>query len=65
MVTISAKEKIKEINIINPLGQVLYTNQIINSQSSTINIQGFSKGLYIVKILTTKGEIISQKIIID
>ncbi len=65
IVTISSKEKIKELSIINQLGQVVYSNSLNNNQSSTINIQGFAKGLYIVKIITIKGELITEKLIIE
>ena len=65
IVTISSKETIKEISIINPLGQVLYSKQINNNQLSNIHLQSFAKGLVVVKIITVKGEIISKKLIIE
>ena len=65
IVTISSKEPIKEISIINPLGQVLYSKQINNNQLSNIHLQCFAKGLVIVKIITGNGEIISKKLIIE
>jgi len=64
VVTITSKEGIKAITIINQLGQAI--KQINNpTQNQTINIKKFLKGIYIVQITTTNGEIRNEKLILE
>ena len=64
VVTISSKEGIKEIKFINQLGQTI--KQLNNpAEHQTINTQQFAKGVYIVKITTTNGEIKNKKLILE
>lgn len=53
---ITTGNKIKEIKIINLLGEEISSRSTaINNTQSTIDIQQFSKGMYIVEVLTNKG----------
>jgi uncharacterized repeat protein (TIGR01451 family) len=63
-VTISSKEIIKEIKLLNQLGQ---TVKLLNSPTAhqTINTKQFAKGLYVVQITTAKGETKFEKLILD
>ncbi len=63
-VTIISQENIKEVKIINQLSQ-LVQHQIPNTKQITINTKQFTKGLYIVQCTTNKGEINTQKLIIE
>ncbi len=67
LVTIECKGA-KELLIIDCLGRIVY-KQILrqtqngNSQSSVINVQGFTKGLYIVKAITNNNQTVYTKFI--
>ncbi len=61
---ISSQENIKEIKIINQIGQVL-EYQTPNSKQITINTKQLIKGVYIVQCITNKGEISTQKLLIQ
>ncbi|MBS9522548.1 T9SS type A sorting domain-containing protein [Litoribacter alkaliphilus] len=53
-----------ELQLINPLGQVLQEGVAIQSQSLTqIDLRNFPKGVYIIRVLGTDGGRISKKII--
>ena len=55
--------KINQIELINSSGQSMYKNQGSNQgNTSTINTLGWTKGTYILKIVTDKG-IITRKIL--
>ena len=60
---ISSQENIKEIKIINQIGQVL-EYQTPNCKQITINTKQLIKGVYIVQCINTKGEINTQKLIV-
>jgi len=64
IINIASQENIKEVKIINNLGQIIYSNSI-NSSSYIINLESFPKGLYILKISTSKKKTKTQKIIIQ
>ena len=51
---------IKNISLINILGKTIYTS----SFSKTINISAFYKGLYVLRIESTEGGVITKKIIL-
>ena len=54
----------KELFIIDYMGQIV-KKQIMNNQQSIINIQGISKGIYVVKVEMNNGEIKTQKLIVQ
>jgi Secretion system C-terminal sorting domain len=53
----------KEILIIDYLGETVMSKKIFNNQYSTINIQQFSKGLYLVKVVFANGNIETKTLI--
>lgn len=65
ILNIVSKEKMQQIKIINQLGQTLKQFNNLNVKQQTINIEQFSKGIYIIQITTTDQEIKTQKIIIE
>jgi len=53
------------VNILNSLGQQIYTNHLSNHiglLNEKIDISSFSEGLYFVKITTNKGRSVSERI---
>jgi hypothetical protein len=63
-VTIESKDIIKQIKVINQVGQIVYSNTV-NRTSYTLNLTLFSNGLYIVQTTKTNGETSTQKLIIQ
>ncbi|MBW6483758.1 MAG: T9SS type A sorting domain-containing protein [Vicingaceae bacterium] len=61
--TISSTEGINEVEVFNTLGQAVY-NKKITSNSTTINLTSFPKGLYLVQ-LKTNTNIITKKIVYE
>jgi len=55
----------KEILIVDYLGKTISNEKVINSQNTTINIQGFAKGVYLVKAIMINGEIKTEKLIVE
>jgi hypothetical protein len=45
----------KEINIVNLMGQTIYKNDKVNADQIDINTTGFTPGIYNVMINTDKG----------
>jgi len=62
-------KSIKEIQIINQLGQVVYkeiaTGTNLRNDATIINIKNLNKGLYVVQITTAKGEVKNAKLIVE
>ena len=54
----------KELFIMDYLGRIV-EHKILSSQFSVINIQSLNKGIYIVKMITTNGEVNNKKLIIE
>ncbi len=63
-VTIESKDIIKQIKVINQVGQIVYSNTI-NRTSYILNLTLFSNGLYIVQTTKTNGETSTQKLTIN
>jgi uncharacterized repeat protein (TIGR02543 family) len=61
IVTISARKTVKEVVIYNLLGQLIL-KQSINNTRAEINLQGFDKGIYFLKIISEYG-FVTKKII--
>ncbi len=66
----------KEVRVINQLGQVVYkeiasslamtgSGTNLRNDVLTINTKQFTKGLYIVQVTTTNGEVKTQKLIVE
>jgi hypothetical protein len=54
----------KELNIINSLGQTVIHRTISNNLYQ-LNIQSLSKGLYLLNIITTKNNVYNEKLIVQ
>jgi len=54
-VTISANSNINSIEVLNYLGQVVYTNAAVNNKKIQVTVAGFEEGVYFVKVTTAEG----------
>jgi hypothetical protein len=55
----------KELLIIDYLGKEVYRKKIINNQESIINVQRFSKGIYVVKAIMNNGDTKTEKLVLE
>lgn len=55
-ITISGNENIKDIAILNVLGEKVYTETNLKTQLKTVDILNLPTGIYIAQILTEKGQ---------
>ena len=56
--------KIKEIKVVDVLGEMVFQSEPLNNQS-TINSSQFSKGIYFVEITDEKGIVANRKVVIN
>ncbi len=63
-VNIQCKEGIKQLLITDYLGKKVYQSTV-NGQQSTVNCKQLPKGLHIVQITTTKGNMLNEKLVIE
>lgn len=63
-VTIDCKN-VKEISIIDDLGRKVYQSLLNNQSFKTVDLKSIKKGFYIVEIITIKGEVTREKLIIQ
>ncbi len=61
IINITSPNAIKEVNVYTILGKQIYTTNFIK-HNYTIDISGFGKGLYFVKIITEEGKSYTKKI---
>ena len=54
-VNVNAAEAIREVRIINAIGQVVYTNSNVNADALQVNTQNFAAGTYMVTVKTDNG----------
>ena len=54
----------KAIEIVDYLGKLVFTKNTINNYT-TINVRGWAKGIYLVKILLNTGEIKTEKLVVE
>lgn len=54
-VVINANNTIREINVVNALGQNIYRNGRVDAENITINTENFAAGMYIVTVKTDNG----------
>ena len=47
---------IKEIELVNPLGQTLFKNNTINTYNYQINLENYPTGTYLIKVLSNSGQ---------
>ncbi|MDR2083966.1 MAG: T9SS type A sorting domain-containing protein [Bacteroidales bacterium] len=62
MVTIESNKDINSIQIVNNVGQIVYSAKV-NSTQTTINTSGFNTGMYFVRISTDAGSITTKLIV--
>lgn len=55
MATISASSTIHSLEVVNTLGQVVYSNQRINADRYELNVSDLCSGIYFVTVATDKG----------
>ena len=55
----------KEILIVNYLGKTVSTKKVIENQIAIFNMQGFAKGVYLVKAIMNNGAIKTEKLIVE
>ena len=56
VVHIQADETIKEVRMIDMLGQVVYSEQLLSDRYE-MNVSGFQSGIYFIQVLTESGTI--------
>ncbi len=66
-VTIECEDGIKEVKIIDYLGREIshFVRNDGNIHHLSLNIHHYPKGLYIVKIITSKGELKTEKLLVE
>lgn len=55
VVNVNAAETIREVRIINTIGQEVYSNTNVNSDALQVNTQNFAAGTYMVTVKTDSG----------
>lgn len=65
IVHIESNEVIKQVNIIDGLGKIVYTALTHQSNSYIIDVNSFIKGVYTLQIVTTKNTITNSKLLIE
>lgn len=55
LVTISSTSNITAVEVLNYIGQVIYTNNNVASRKLTVNVSGFESGVYFVKTTNADG----------
>ncbi len=63
VIMVNSKNAIENIEIVNTLGQVVYSNNT-NQNNATINVANFEKGNYFVKVKTVDNVITTSKVIV-
>jgi hypothetical protein len=60
------KPTVSDVAIYNLEGQLVYKNQIkASSKREKINISNFDKGIYLVSVITERGQRFTQKIVVN
>lgn len=62
---VNTKGSISDVSIYNAFGEIVYGTKIQNSTSLKINTQGFSAGVYFVKLTSNEGVITKKLTLID
>jgi hypothetical protein len=55
LVNITSTSTISVVEVMNYLGQVVYTNNSVENKKVQVNVTGFEAGVYFVKVTTTEG----------
>lgn len=62
---VSLNSNIQRLSIYNSIGQVVLNQVNINESFLNINVDSFSKGIYVVEVLDEKGNLKSKKLIVE
>ncbi len=67
VVNIECKEGIKEVKIIDCLGREIshFVRNDGNIHHLSLNIHHYPKGLYVVQVITKKGEVFNEKLVVE
>ncbi|MBL7885423.1 MAG: T9SS type A sorting domain-containing protein [Flavobacterium sp.] len=60
----SSTEKIENITIVDIMGKIVATSSNINSNQYQLNVEAFSKGMYMIEISTNEGSKATKKLVI-
>ena len=60
----NSTEKIEKITIVDIMGKIVATSSNINSNQFQLNIEAFSKGMYMIEISTNEGSKATKKLVI-
>ena len=55
VVNVVSTNDIKTIEVLNYIGQTIYTNKDINQKTLQLNVTSFKAGVYFVKVTTVSG----------
>jgi hypothetical protein len=55
VVNIVSTNDIKTVEVLNYIGQMVYTNKNVDLKTVKLNVTGFKSGVYFVKVTTTSG----------
>ena len=65
VVNIAGKD-IREVKLFNCLGvQITTGTNLVSNDVLTFNLKQFARGLYVVQVITNKGEVKNEKLIIE
>jgi hypothetical protein len=62
IVTITSKNDFSKIELLNVTGQVLLS-ETVNDKTRQINLNGFSEGIYFVKVVSANGMSVTKKVV--
>jgi hypothetical protein len=63
-INIASDYNIKHVTLVNYVGQVVYSNTV-NAYDYQINVSEFVTGIYIVRVETTEGNVITKRITVE
>lgn len=58
-------KQMKQINILDMQGKIVFTKTINNTNVQKINTSQFGKGFYLVQVINSSGEIRTRKIVVE
>lgn len=64
-ITIKSEEGIKEVKLLNTLGQVVRQQNCSNATKSLLWRVGEAKGFYMLQVITTMGEVWNEKLVVE
>ena len=63
-VNIKVSNDIRTVQVMNYLGMVVYSENIVQNKTITLNTSNYSSGSYLVRFVTANGKTITKKIVI-